>query len=90
MESKNQQAKIDLLIEGPRGTGMKEFNNKGRCSVLIDTSVYGPRNNAIIVDAFTGSGKAFKRRYNTLITVCHEGDVIFAGSFYDLVTLLEN
>jgi len=79
-----KEAKIDLSVIGIQGKNKTWNPNKGQIITFIDSS-----NNFICVDAFEGSGNSYKRRENSYIEVCHEGEFIFKGTFKELIEKLK-
>lgn len=84
------EAQINLLIEGPRGTGAKEFNNKGLCLIYVDPLLNEQRSDQIIeVNAFFSSGPTYKRREKSNIIIEKNRENIFHVDFEKLCKALE-
>lgn len=78
------KSNLGLKIQGVRGGNPSWNANKGYVVAFIDGN-----DNTIIVDAFEGYDRDYKRRERCKITISHNDSAIFQGTFDDLVERLE-
>lgn len=78
--NKNGNARLHLKLMGVRGKLGNEFVEKG----LVVAQVDNDKSN-IIIDAFRGRGKDYKRRDECIIAIEDKGETIFVGNFSRLV-----
>jgi hypothetical protein len=77
-----EQANIDLKITGVRGGSPSYNENKGQVTVFIESGY--SRQQFICIDAFEGSGKDYKRRDQTKITIHDKYGRTWQGNFAEL------
>lgn len=81
-------AKLDIQLQGPRGGAWKNHDNQGKFAAFVDHD----NNQRIIVDAFSGYGKDYKRREQCQITISNEtvhSSLNWVGTFEELCKALK-
>jgi hypothetical protein len=78
------KSEITVRTQGIKG-GDAKFANVG-CTTIYATDKGQTRTDLVIdLDSFTGSGRTYKRRDNTLIKITFEGNDAFEGTIQQLV-----
>lgn len=78
------KSEITVRTQGVKG-GDAKFTNVG-CTTIYATDKGQTRNDLVIdLDSFTGSGRDYQRRENTLIKITFEGNDAFEGTIQQLV-----
>jgi hypothetical protein len=81
------KSEITVRTQGIKG-GDAKFTNVG-CTTIYATDKGQTRNDLVIdLDSFTGSGRDYQRRDNTLINITFEGQPAFNGTIQQLVAKL--
>ena len=75
---------LKIFVQGTKGGPARE-KEIGSVTACIDRP-----GDEIMVDAFSGYGETYMRRNNTLINVCKNDEVVFSGSFDELVEMIKN
>lgn len=78
------EAKLDIAVEGKRGSGLRDKEDIGRVIAFLDGS-----SNKISVDAFEGSGDDLRRRERCHITIRFEYGKTWEGDIDQLREILE-
>ena len=79
-------ANLDITYQGVKGGKLIMLKNKSACMIDIDCS--NMQTNYILIDAFQGQGKQYKRREKCNIRIIRETETIFDGDFSELCKLL--
>lgn len=75
-------AKLSLKTQGVKGNSPKWTGKLGYTANFVGGEM---TNNIIIIDAFEGIGKDYKERKECNIEIHSKGNVIFNGTFEELV-----
>lgn len=77
-------ATLSLKLRGVKGGEPKWIDKMGSVNCFIDYSDY----QKIYIDSFQGAGDSYKRREESLITIIKDQELIFEGTFTELVEKL--
>jgi hypothetical protein len=75
---------LNIRTQGIQGKTLSNFKEVGFVEVRPEYSI-----NRITFDDFEGDGNAYHRRKQTHIRILEDKDVIFEGTFYDLINILK-
>lgn len=78
------QSELSLAIQGVKGGLIKEFPKLGFTCNFVGN------NNKIAFDAFSGYGESYKRREQTQIRIIQGDQMVFMGTFDELVKKLRS
>lgn len=78
---------LRLLVEGVKGTGLKDNGEKGEVVVEINSSYMNEK--SITINAFDGQGETYKKREEPKIVIRNVNKTYEFESFEDLIKQLE-
>jgi hypothetical protein len=84
-QNTNKMAKIEIKTTGIRGNAPK-LETKGQVVLFLDNPSAG---NYIAADAYMGQGAGYQQRKETLIEIRQDYNVLFSGTFSELLTKLK-